>query len=359
MQSWFFLENKNIPRPKKRRDSSKKMSEFPVPEDEPDKCRDWKFLVKAPELNQREKVFITGNITELGEWDHERLVSMEYDPAAELWVATVSVPDCCDFDYRYAVCHVSAETIIIRKWETNIKPRVLKGTTTYPIVDTFGEYDGKFRINTGWLSSETILQFKFINNPLKLKSRLHGRLLNIKVTPVKLSFGSEPHAEDSSLSMDNMDVEIPPGVIVEVATLNNDLNICALQLQEQFGRTYKPDDVLLINVSVPRPEGLAYLVDFYSYSSRAATVDPPCHVGYTYVLPNMFKQSEGSMELPVSCNVKHRPLGTVNIEYLIVRPMVTKKLLDLQVSYAKHWDPSWTGLEVGHRGLGASFKTKE
>nr|XP_037877395.1 glycerophosphocholine phosphodiesterase GPCPD1-like isoform X4 [Bombyx mori] len=72
----------------------------------------------------------------------------------------------------------------------------------------------------------------------------------------------------------------------------------------------------------------------------------------------MFKPSEGNLELPVTCNVKHRPLGTVNFGYLTVCP-IQEKLCNLQVSYAKYWDSSWTGLEVGHRGLGASFKTKE
>ncbi|KAM3959061.1 LOW QUALITY PROTEIN: glycerophosphocholine phosphodiesterase GPCPD1 [Aphomia sociella] len=321
--------------------------------------QDWMFSVSAPDVALREKVFLTGSTVELGEWDFSKLVPLEHQPGTDSWTKTIRIPNTCDVLYRYAICVSNEDTndIIVRRWETNIHPRVIKESMLQPVEDVFGEYDGKNKIGTGWLTSQTLIQFKFINNPLKLKSRLNGRLMNIKVTPVKLSFG-ETHVEESSLSTDTMDVEIPVGVFVEVSTLDNDTSVCFPKVQEQFGSEYKPNDILLVNVLTPNPTEIAYLVDFYSYSSRASTEDPPCHIGYTYVLPNMFKPSEGTLELPVTCNVKHRPLGTVNFEYLIIRPM-TEQLCDLQVSYAKHWDPSWTGLEVGHRGLGASFKTKE
>lgn len=322
--------------------------------------RQWRFTVSVPDIGPREKVFLIGNVPELGEWDYEKQICMENEEGSEIWTANITVPDNCDIEYRYTICLVVENTnsLIIRKWEINIHPRILQGKTIFPVVDKFGDYNGQKKIGTGWLTSQTMIQFKFINNPLKLKSRLTNHLLNIKVTPVKLSFTSDPRLDDSSISTDTLDIEASAGVSVEVSTLDNDPNLCVLQPQQQFGRTYRPNDIVLINVSMPSLEDLAYLIDFYSYSTRASSEDTPCHIGYTYVLPNMFKPSEGSLQLPVTCNVKHRPLGTINIEYLIVQPM-SEKLCDLKVSYAKHWDPSWTGLEVGHRGLGASFKMKE
>lgn len=322
--------------------------------------QEWVFSVCAPNIGAKEKVVITGSTPELGEWNYRKCVILDYAEEKDVWTKSIVIPNTCDVFYRYAICLINEENndVIVRRWETHIHPRVIKENVLVPVTDVFGENDGKQRISRGWLTSQTLVQFKFMNSPLKLKSRLGGRLMNIKVTPVQLSFGAEPHIEDSSLSTDTMDVEVPTGVQVEVATLDNDPALCTLQPQEQFGREYKPEGVLLINVYAPNPKGLAYLIDFYSYSTRASIDDPPCHIGYTYVLPNMFKPSEGYLELPVTCNVKHRPLGTVNFEYLIICPM-EDSLCSLEVSYAKHWDPTWTGLEVGHRGLGASFKTKE
>ncbi|XP_031763765.1 glycerophosphocholine phosphodiesterase GPCPD1 isoform X2 [Galleria mellonella] len=355
MQRWFFLEE-HI---KQKEILPKKMSlQQPVAVHEVT-SQEWIFTVSAPDVGPKEKVFLTGNTAELGEWDFNRMVPLEQQSETNLWSKTIKIPNTSDVLYRYVICIPTEENdVIVRNWETNIHPRVIKDSTLHPVEDVFGAYDGKHNISTGWLTTQTLIQFKFAKNPLHLKSRLNGRLMNIKVTPVKLSFGTEPQVEDSSLSTDTMDVEMPAGVFVEVSTLDNDPSVCRLRAQEQFGSEYKPNDILLINIMTPNPLGLAYLVDFYSYSSRASAEDPPCHIGYTYILPNMFKPSEGTLELPVTCNVKHRPLGTVNFDYLIIRPL-PEKLCDLQVSYAKHWDPSWTGLEVGHRGLGASFKTKE
>lgn len=356
MQRWFFLEERKKPKIKQTRKMSIKPSK-PAPEV---LSQLWVFSVTVPELAAREKVYITGSTPELGVWDYRRMIALEYEPSTNSWSKTITIPNTCDVYYRYVigVPIENTEMVVVRYWEVHIKPRLIKETLLHPTVDSFGDLNGKHKVSRGWLTDQTLLQFKFTNNPLKLKSRLAERLLNIKVTPVKLSFGPGPAVDESSMSTDTLDVDVPPGVWVEVATHNNDPSLCTLQVQEQFGREYKPNDVLLINVLAPDHKMLAYLVDLYSYSSRASSEDPPCHVGYTYILPNMFKPSEGALELPVTCNVKHRPLGTVNIEYVIIRPM-EEQLCNLQVSYSKYWNPSWTGLEVGHRGLGASFKTKE
>ncbi|XP_068621611.1 glycerophosphocholine phosphodiesterase GPCPD1-like [Battus philenor] len=358
MQRWFFLDEQ-----KKRKSSKLKTQKVLSDQKEIQQsvimAQEWVFTVLVPNIGPKEKVFISGSTTELGGWDYAKIVPLEPKEGTDLWSLRITIPNICDVFYRYAICLVNEEpkNVFIRRWETNIQPRVVKENMQQPTTDIFGEFNGNHKINRGWLTNQTLVQFKFINDSLKLKSRVTNRIILIKVTPVNLSFGTEAHLEDSQ-STDTTEIEIPSAVYVEVSTLDNNQEMCQLQPQEQFGREYKPNDLLLVNVYAPNHNLLAYLIDFYSYSSRAAMEDPPYHVGYTYVLPNMFKPSEGILELPITCNVKHRPLGTVNFEYLIVQPL-KENICNLQVSYAKHWDPSWTGLEVGHRGLGASFKTKE
>ncbi|KAJ2953544.1 hypothetical protein O0L34_g1146 [Tuta absoluta] len=360
MQRWFFLDDRKRTKIKPQDKDKRKMSIVePKPQAEV-LSQLWTFTVSVPNIGPKEKVYITGSTPEMGEWDPTKCLVMEPDPGTDMWSRTVTIPNTCPVYYRYAIGTVieGGDQLLVQCWETNVKPRVITESMLHPGVDNFGDYNGKVEVGRGWLTAQSLIQFKFMNNPLQMKSRKAGRIMNIKVTPVKLSFGNEPHVEDSSLSTDTVEhIETPHGVNVEVATLNNELAMCYLQPQEQFGREYKPGEVLLVNVFVPNYLNLAYLVDFYSYSSRASPTDPPYHVGYTYVLPNMFKSSEGAIELPVTCNIKHRPLGTINIEYLIVNPMV-ENLNTFQVSYAKHWNQMWTGLEVGHRGLGASFKAK-
>lgn len=357
MQRWFFLDD-----PKKQKfRPPRKMSIKPSEPEVEVTSQQWTFTVSAQDVDPIEKMFITGNTPELGEWNYNKIVVLEHQEGTDLWSKSITVPNTCDILYRYGKCIVNddnPENITIRQWETNLTPRVIKETVLHPFIDKYGDYTGKQVLSSGWLTVLSLLQFKFIKNPLKLRRKLAEKHMFIKVTPVKLNFEMEQNVDETSLTSDTGEAIVPPGVLVDVSTLDNDPSVCILKPQEQFGREYKPDDVLLINVMAQDIKALAYLVDFYAYSSRAASEDPPCHVGYTYVLPNMFKSSEGSLELPVTCNVKHRPLGTVNIEYLIVKPM-PENLCNLQISYAKYWDPTWKGLEVGHRGLGASFKTKE
>ena len=64
----------------------------------------------------------------------------------------------------------------------------------------------------------------------------------------------------------------------------------------------------------------------------------------------------GKAIVPVT-SVKHRALGQLEIEYVIIKPLTTFNC-DMKVSYARHWKNSRHGLDVGHRGLGTSFKSE-
>lgn len=108
----------------------------------------------------------------------------------------------------------------------------------------------------------------------------------------------------------------PAYAFSEVATVNG--NQYLFEQQEQFGRAYKTNDILLFHITVTEPENVAYLIDLYSYSSRAVDGDPPSHLGYHYLLPNLLKKSEGQLEIPITCASKHRPLGMMKIEFVKV-----------------------------------------
>lgn len=76
-----------------------------------------------------------------------------------------------------------SEHIHIRRWETHLKPRQINayGEVT-AVMDTFGEINGLEKIDCGWLTSETIVQFKFFNNPFHLKQKLKNRIIFVKVS---------------------------------------------------------------------------------------------------------------------------------------------------------------------------------
>lgn len=199
--------------------------------------------------------------------------------------------------------------------------------------DTFGESNGLRKIDRGWLATETAIQFVFFKNPFMLnRDRLRNRHLFVKVTPLNLHVSSE--AQDmqtfleDSMSNDTHDTNADQPAahaFVDVATLGGSVGSEDVEEkhshflpQGQFGKIYAPDDVLIFHVTVNEPENVAYLIDLYSRRTNASEDDPPTHLGYHYILPNVLKHSEGVLDVPVTCAAKHRPQGMMHVEYLNV-----------------------------------------
>lgn len=139
---------------------------------------------------------------------------------------------------------------------------------------------------------------------------------------LRMNANETNHSNDDSLSNDTRENganEQPVYAYTEVASLKSDAKV--FEPQTQFGRPYQPDDIMLFNVCVADPDNVAYLIDLYTYSSKTAIADtdePPYHLGYHYVLPNLLRHSEGRIEIPITCANKHRPLGMMNLDYIRV-----------------------------------------
>ncbi|XP_034945285.1 glycerophosphocholine phosphodiesterase GPCPD1-like isoform X2 [Chelonus insularis] len=379
--------------------------------------KDWLFRVQVSGLEKNERVYVVGNLPELGAWNHHQSLQLyqeyncnlmrnvkslddshnyetlndEDDNASDnlfkndeqemmrnnpIFALKVSLPTDKDVHFRYftaVVCQSNgsknpAKTLIIRKWETHMKPRIIKKDApsnftdhSLPEPDQFGYNNGYYKIERGWLTDETVIQFKLFNNPIKIwKSRLQNKKLYLKMTPVNLNRHDSLELQftgdcvDDSLSMDTQDVVDQPAFsITEISVMNDEES--TFKYQEQFGRAYEEDDFLIFSVAVRYPETIAYLVDYYVYSSRSFPGDsPPNHIGFSYILPSTLQSSVGILTIPIT-STKHRPIGQLTVEYVCIKP-IPDYPWDMSISYAKHWEQRWSGLDVGHRGLGTSFK---
>lgn len=282
-----------------------------------------------------------------------------------VWSAEIGIPCDTDIEYRYFIASVDPQIgndmVHVRKWETHLKPRHISKDNESQVstIESFGIVDGIEKLDRGWLTNETVLQFKFFNNPFHLKERVKNRLLYVKVI-VRHGLLRPPHNRTNLFSwplwtcalMRNLPAwtklrcrtiqeriqatnqvsDVKSGSVwsfnsiifiayafSQVATLNGD--DFRFQAQQQFGRAYQKDDILMFHVTVTEPENIAYLIDLYTYSSRADDGEPPYHLGYHYLLPNLLKKSEGQLELPITCATKHRPLGMMKMEFVKMTPL--------------------------------------
>lgn len=129
---------------------------------------------------------------------------------------------------------------------------------------------------------------------------------------------SQSTSLDDSLSNDTREntSESLIYAFTEVVTLTG--TNCKMMNQTQFGMPYSANDYLIFHVTVAEPENVAYIIDLYTYSSKARDDDPPTHLGYHYVLPNLLKRSEGTLELSIASAKRHRPMGMMTFDYLKV-----------------------------------------
>lgn len=324
--------------------------------------RRWLFRVRAPDLKKDEVVCVSGDIPELGSWQAEKCVPLDQEDDSDIWSLTLPIPEKTNVHYRFCVCVIvdAGLQVIVRSWEAQIRTRLIGALDKAPHEPlVYGEYNNFCRIDRGWLNRETVIQLKFCNNPLTLwRTKYTNRPVYIKVTPVGLQRNiSRTMSEvlEESLSADTQDAfEHPKHALSEVASLNAEDT--SFHPQPQFGEAYKEDDMLVFQCSVLFPSNVAFLIDLYVYRSKHDDEEPPYHAGFSYLLPTVLTSSEGSVVLPVT-STKHRPLGQVRIDYIVVKPMPNFKC-DLSVSYERHWNKRRSGLDVGHRGSGSSFKTQ-
>ncbi|XP_046443708.1 glycerophosphocholine phosphodiesterase GPCPD1-like [Daphnia pulex] len=334
--------------------------------------REWNFRVTL-RTTPGECVGVVGNCHQLGNWNHQNGILLtksiiNSSDGNEIWQGTTQLPVDQEVHFRYFTCivldhhleenEVNGRVLIMRRWETNISPRIIKINSSQNDlihIDLFGTYNGETRVDRGWLTKETVVQLKLYNDPIRMwKKSLHGKSFRVKVTPVDVDFPCNNTVRDGGVdeSWDVQDVRnaVKSWPLIEVASMSS--ADCEFQRQQQFGELMDRGSYLIFQAQVTRPESVTFLVDFYAHNSSG--LDSSEHIGFCYVLQNNMTQSEGSATVPIT-SPKHLAIGQLKVDYLIVRPMNGFEC-DMSISFARHWKHSWRGLEVGHRGAGSSFK---
>lgn len=112
--------------------------------------------------NPGETVMLCGSTKELGEWHVDKSLPLTQEERTAIWSADIPVDESGPVEFRYLICilleldistcidhdnnekKVPRKLVIVRRWETNISPRILHPNTQNGDLHVFGDY-GKYR----------------------------------------------------------------------------------------------------------------------------------------------------------------------------------------------------------------------
>ncbi|XP_037806147.1 glycerophosphocholine phosphodiesterase GPCPD1-like [Lucilia sericata] len=361
MHRWFFADDeivcKDLTPPSSPPETPKTSSSSSLLETE------WIFKVKFDwELCSNETLAISGSCPILGTWDVQHSVPLNRDENSSCWTLTVTLPRKYDIHYRYLVCALNARgQRIVRFWETHCEARLISRYQMQDIesleCETFGIYKDKIKLERGWINPySTVVQFKFYQDPFVLKHTIINSPLYVKITPLKIKDREKCEGKTSletQLLTESLDKDLTQTfAYCEVASLQDQNG--EFYKQAKYGTACGCEDIIIFNLTLGDIEHTAYQLDLFNYSSKSAPDVPPHHFGYQYVLPQDMKGSEGTLYLTIMCGTKHRPIGSMKCDYLIVRPMHSNDF-NMEKTFQRHWNIKHEGIFVGHRGCGRSY----
>lgn len=193
--------------------------------------RKWLFRIRVPDLQSDEVVCVCGNVPELGSWFVDKSIPLDQEEDTEVWSKVINIPDKQEVQFRYCVCVIveNGLQVIVRSWETNLRPRKIgcddKTSSYKEEPHSYGDYDNNVAVDRGWLTKETTIQLKLAcNNALTIwRPKFNNRSIYIKLTPVNLLRHNTnipktmSEALEESLSTDTQDmIESPQHAYTEV-----------------------------------------------------------------------------------------------------------------------------------------------
>uniref|UniRef100_A0A1A9W3P0 GP-PDE domain-containing protein n=1 Tax=Glossina brevipalpis TaxID=37001 RepID=A0A1A9W3P0_9MUSC len=302
------------------------------------------------EMNEFEQVAVVGDLKELGQWQANSAVILNRSNEYGIWKTTVQVPVNITINYRYFIAAIDQETsgIQIRRWESHLHPRMLTlSINNISVSDQFGligdhtmpEQEER-EIQRGWLNIGRIVQFKLFRNPLQVNNSavdiVEGQQLRIKLQPVDPTWRTP----------------IMPSAKAFSEYARYEYGNSFLKTQPEYGVPYDENSIILFHTTVTELLQVAFLFQLYAEDIRHNSIRV---IGYQYVYPSVLENTSGSLELTLLSPIWLNAMGSLAIEYLIIKPL-TEGYVDFHTSFMNYWRTNWTNLEVGHRGLGKSLR---
>ncbi|XP_029405104.2 glycerophosphocholine phosphodiesterase GPCPD1 [Bactrocera dorsalis] len=290
-----------------------------------------------------ERVAVVGDHARLGAWQVERAVVMT--PSGRdngVWSAKVAICANARIHYRYFIFSVDRYgRRRVHEWEGVPYGRVLEQYQMYrpPGKDQFGLLShmtvGDVEHEKGWLRHEYAIEFKFIwEQHIKFYRYMH---LN-RATKFLLKM---------SVSQNGFELSPSAWRDTELEVSHYAYNRSQLQPQTERGVPYTAGDVVIFRFT-------AALNTKNSYQLNVFTADGD-RVGEALILSLDLRGGEGVLNVPIQGTVNGFQVGALTLPYVIIRPLDGAADYNLRGSFQRYWPMNWPSVDIGHRGIGASY----
>ncbi|XP_016967279.1 glycerophosphocholine phosphodiesterase GPCPD1 [Drosophila biarmipes] len=283
-----------------------------------------------------EYVAVTGDHPALGFWQLEKALPLKaQDKSRSKWYLRVWICASQRFYYRYVVYSKNGQgKRVLRSWEGQRVARMLQTYEIYrsPGLDIFGEayptsVGGGFYMERGWLQYEYVIELKFVwQDHLVISGMASGAKYRMILTPLNI--------------IDDTRIEV----------CRYAYNQSSFRAQNQRGVRYSQGSIVVFRIYQPLDTHNALRLSIYQVSR-----DVQLSVGEAYIFPDQIKGSRGILQLPVFASLQNIAIGELTLPYLVVQPMPKVEAGNLRASFHHYWPDNWPTLDVGYRGLGASY----
>ncbi|XP_016977424.2 glycerophosphocholine phosphodiesterase GPCPD1 [Drosophila rhopaloa] len=283
-----------------------------------------------------EYVAVSGDHPSLGSWQLDKALPLkEQDKSRSKWYLRVWICASQRFYYRYLIYSKNSQgKRILRTWEGQRVARMLQTYEIYrsPGLDIFGEayptsVGGGFYLERGWLQYEYVIELKFVwQDHFDISGMASNAKYRLILTPLNI--------------IDDTRIEVSRFAY----------NQSGFRPQSQWGVKYTRGSPLVFRIYQPLDTYNALRLSLYQGSR-----DVQLAVAEVYIFPEQIKGSRGILQLPVFASLQNIAIGEVTLPYLVIQPMPKVEAGNLRASFHHYWPDNWPTLDVGYRGLGASY----
>ncbi|XP_017134738.1 glycerophosphocholine phosphodiesterase GPCPD1 [Drosophila miranda] len=281
-----------------------------------------------------EYIAVSGDHAALGHWQLEKAVPLKaQDRARTKWYLRLWVCASQRFYYRYLIYAKNGQgRRILRSWEGQKVARMMQTYEIYrsPGLDIYGEayprsVGGGFHLERGWLQHEYVIELKFVWQDHIVISGVGSKAkLRLALTPLNV-------IDDSR---------------IEVAKYA--YNHSSFRPLSALGVKYSQGSIVIFRISQPLDIYNAFRLSIYQIGSKQS-------LGEVYIFPEQIRGSRGTLQLPIFASLQTIAIGQLSLPYLVVLPMPKVEACNLRESFHHYWPDNWPTMDVGYRGLGASY----